>query len=84
MFFINVFIVFIILHFLSLFFFDKAQKDENGQDRIFSKSWRDMAPDYILGSLPLRGNACVDFQNMYILYIYIYIYIYIEVDIQIH
>ena len=43
----------------SLFFFDKAQTYENGQDRVFSRSWRDMAPNYILGSLPLRGNACV-------------------------
>ena len=65
---------------MSLFFFDKAQKDENGQDRIFSKSWRDMAPDYILGSLPLRGNACVLIFKTCIYCIYIYI----EVDIQIH
>ena len=34
--------------------FDKAQKYENGQDRIFSRPWRDMAPNYIFGSLPLR------------------------------
>ena len=27
--------------------FDKAQKYENGQDRIFSRPWRDMAPNYI-------------------------------------
>ena len=41
--------------------FDKAQKYENGQDRIFSRPWRDMAPNYIFGSLPLRGFFSVCF-----------------------
>ena len=64
--------------FFPLFFFDKAQKYENRHDRICSSSWRDMASNYILGSLPLRGNACVLIfkicKNIY----------YIEMDIQIH
>ena len=71
-------LVFIVFHYFSLFFFDEAQQYENGQDRIFSRSWRDMAPNYILGSFPLCGNACV-----LIFKICIYI-IYIEMDVQIH
>ena len=50
--------------------FDKAQKYENGQDRIFSRPWRDMAPNYIFGSLPLRGKACVLISKICV-YIYI-------------
>ena len=51
--------------------FDKAQKYENGQDRIFSRPWRDMAPNYIFGSLPLRGFFSVCFIVFVVFFIFI-------------
>ena len=53
--------------------FDKAQKYENGQDRIFSRPWRDMAPNYIFGSLPLRVFffLCVSLFLLYFSYFFI-------------
>ena len=50
--------------------FDKAQKYENGQDRIFSRPWRDMAPNYIFGSLPLRGFFSVCFFVFVVFFIF--------------
>ena len=50
--------------------FDKAQKYENGQDRIFSRPWRDMAPNYIFGSLPLRGFFSVCFIVFVVFFIF--------------
>ena len=58
--------IFIVFHCFSFFeycslSFDKAQKYESGQGRIVSRPWRDMAPNYIFGSLPLRGKFSVCF-----------------------
>ena len=49
----------------------RLKKYENGQDRIFSRPWRDMAPNYIFGSLPLRGFFSVCFIVFAVFFIFL-------------
>ena len=51
--------------------FDTAQKFENGQNIIFSRPWRDMAPNSIFGRLPLRGFFSVCFIVFVVFFIFI-------------
>ena len=68
------FIVFQLFN-LILLSFDKAQKYENGQDIIFSRPWRDIAPNYIyiyiFRSLPLRGFFSVCFIVFVVFFIFL-------------